>query len=175
MAELLLKSGKGGSSKAAPRIDLTPMVDLGFLLITFFMLTTTMSKPNAMDIQMPAKVPASDPTVFYESSAITLLPAGKHHFFYYEGIFDPNVPLRSAASIEDLRKVLQHKQSNLLNRANPKERDMQVLIKSHPDATFTDIVAVFDEMNILAVKSYAMVDITKEETSLIDHSDSHLY
>jgi len=166
MAELLLKSGKGGA-KAAPRIDLTPMVDLGFLLITFFMLTTTMSKSKAMDIQMPAKVPVKSPTAFYESSAITLLPASNRQVFYYEGILNPDESLKVATSISDLRKVLQRKQKNLKNRQKVEERDLQVLIKAGSDATFKDIVALFDEMNISAVKYYAMVDISPEETALI--------
>jgi biopolymer transport protein ExbD len=143
------------------------MVDLGFLLITFFMMTTTMSKPKAMDIQMPSKQPTQKPTVWYESSAITLLPAGNHRFFYYEGIFSPDKPLKMAASITGLRKVLQHKQNSIRNRSNLKERDLQVLIKPDADASFSDIVALFDEMHILAINSYAMVDISQEETAMI--------
>jgi biopolymer transport protein ExbD len=167
MAEILLKSDKGGRSKAAPRIDLTPMVDLGFLLITFFMLTTTMSKPNAMDIQMPAKVAVKSPTAFYESSAITLLPAANHNIYYYEGIFDPNKPLKLAKDMEDVRNILQRKKTLLKNRPKVEERDLQVLIKANNNATYSDIVALFDEMNISSVKYYAMVDISKEETALL--------
>lgn len=168
MAELLLNSGKGGKSKAAPRIDLTPMVDLGFLLITFFMLTTTMAKSKAMDIQMPSKEPTKSPPVFYESSAITLLPAANHRIFYYEGILDPAKPLKMAAGISDLRKVLQVKQHSISKRANLPERELQVVIKPHTSSTFSDIVALFDEMNISRIKYYAMVDITPEENLLID-------
>ena len=168
MAELLLNSGKGNRSKPAPRIDLTPMVDLGFLLITFFMLTTTMAKSKAMDIQMPSKEPTKSPTAFYESSAITLLPAANHHIFYYEGIFNPSVPFKMAANIADLRKVLMHKQNSIHNRTNLPERELQVLIKPHTSSTFSDIVALFDEMNISRINYYAMVDISPEESLLID-------
>ncbi|WP_190277207.1 ExbD/TolR family protein [Taibaiella lutea] len=171
MAQILLKSDKGGRSKAAPRIDLTPMVDLGFLLITFFMLTTTMSKSNVMDIQMPAKVPVKSPTTFYESSAITLLPAANHYIYYYEGIFNPNNPLKMAKDIADIRNILQHKKALLKNRTKVEERDLQVLIKANSDATCSDIVALFDEMNISSVKYYAMVDISKEETALISQDN----
>ncbi len=64
MAEIQV-SGKHGRKAATPRIDFTPMVDLGFLLITFFMMTTTMSAPKAMDISMPYKpAPPGEVTAF---------------------------------------------------------------------------------------------------------------
>lgn len=168
MAEFLLKSNGSGRAHVVPRIDLTPMVDLGFLLITFFMMTTTMNKPKAMDIQMPYDGPAESGTAFFESSAITLIPAANHAIYYYEGIFNANVPLKKAADIEALRKVIQNKEKDLVKRARPAERDLQVLIKSHHSSTVNDIVALFDEMDISGVKHYAMVAINAAESSRID-------
>lgn len=121
-----------------------------------------------MDIQMPSKAPAKSPTVFYESSSITLLPAAAHQIFYYEGILNPDQPLKVAAGIKDVRMVLQAKQKRILNRADLAERDLQVVIKPHAGSTLSDIVTLFDEMNICRVKYYAMVDITAEENLLID-------
>lgn len=168
MAELQV-SRKGGKVRATPRIDLTPMVDLGFLLITFFMMTTRMSEPKALDISMPYK-PANEHevTAFYASSAITLIPAGDHKVYYYEGLPDPALPMQSLQSTDEpaLRRILQSKQQQIANRANVKERELQVLIKPTEDATLNDIVSLLDEMQLLRVTCYAITDITTEERRL---------
>src|SRR5262245_18034621 len=82
-----VKKGK----KLSTRVDLTPMVDLGFLLITFFMDTTTMSKPKTMQINMPYKddvVKVEDQTKIKNSVALTVLLGKSHRIYYYEGIGD---------------------------------------------------------------------------------------
>jgi biopolymer transport protein ExbD len=168
MAEIQAQSGRGGRIKAAPRIDLTPMVDLGFLLITFFMMTTSMAKPRRMDIQMPYTPAPAGGTVYFESSAITLLPAKDHQIFYYEGIFKPSVQLKVANNETALRQVLINKQKAIANRLKPDERQLQVLIKSHATATVNDIVGLFDEMDILHISQVAMVDIYPEENEWIN-------
>src|ERR1044071_7142519 len=86
-----VKKGK----KLSTRIDLTPMVDLGFLLITFFMYTTTMSKPKTMEINMPntEKIDPKDQTKIKESTAMTILLSKNHRVYYYEGLAnDPTKP-----------------------------------------------------------------------------------
>src|ERR1043165_6176881 len=80
-----VKKGK----KLSTRIDLTPMVDLGFLLITFFMFTTTLAKPKTMEINMPYKDENLDPnkqSKVKESTAMTILLSKMHRVYYYEGI-----------------------------------------------------------------------------------------
>ncbi len=166
MAEIQVRPGKDGRSATQPRIDLTPMVDLGFLLITFFMMTTTMARPKAMDIQMPF-TPSESTTAFYESSAITLMPAKGHRIFYYEGTYLPDLELKVVYTEAALRDLLQRKQKTLLQRQKQEERQLQVLIKADASATTDDIVQLFDEMAILGVQFYAMVDIYPEEAALI--------
>lgn len=168
MADIQINPKRNGRNHATPRIDLTPMVDLGFLLITFFMMTTTMRDPKHMDIQMPFTPAPPSCTAYYESSAITLVPAKDHKIFYYEGKFDSLIKLRLASNEMELRKILMQKQRTLLSRENPDERHLQVLIKSHATATVQDIVSLFDEMEILKVKNVAMVDIYPSENEMVN-------
>lgn len=68
--------------KKSPGTDLTPMVDLGFLLITFFVITTEFSKPMVTKLNMPADGP---PIKLGESSALTVLLGSDNTVYYYEG------------------------------------------------------------------------------------------
>src|ERR1700744_6293816 len=103
MAELDTSSSGGKKSpgvkkskKLSTRIDLTPMVDLGFLLITFFMFTTTLARPKTMEINMPYKDPnmkIEDQNKIKESVALTVLLSKNHKIYYYEGMAtDPTKP-----------------------------------------------------------------------------------
>src|ERR1035437_119439 len=87
------KSGKKRSKKASTRIDLTPMVDLGFLLITFFMLATTLIKPQTMEINLPRndKIDKKDQTLVKASKSITIILAKNNRIFYFfgDGVVDP--------------------------------------------------------------------------------------
>jgi biopolymer transport protein ExbD len=168
MADIQINSKRNGRNHATPRIDLTPMVDLGFLLITFFMMTTTMRTPKRIDIQMPF-TPAPPGVAYYESSAITLLPAKDHKIFYYEGKFAPMVQLSVVNNERELHEILIQKQRTLLSRKNPDERHLQVLIKSHTTATVQDIISLFDEMDLLKVKNFAMVDIYPAENEKVNN------
>src|ERR1039457_4841663 len=87
------KHEKGKSKKMSTRVDLTPMVDLAFLLITFFMLTTTLIKPQTMEISMPSKdkVKEEEQTKVKASRARTILIGGKDSVFYYFGTRENNV------------------------------------------------------------------------------------
>ena len=84
---------KGKTKKMSTRVDFTPMVDLGFLLITFFMLATTLSKPQTMEIAMPSKEKLSeeDQTKIKASRAVTILLGKDNKVFYYEGTRENNI------------------------------------------------------------------------------------
>ena len=77
------KTGIGRMKKANLRIDMTPMVDLGFLLIAFFIFTTESSKPGVTKLYLPHK---GDPTKVPDSRSLTILLGGNNHVFYYVGL-----------------------------------------------------------------------------------------
>jgi len=107
------KGGKKRSKKASTRVDLTPMVDLGFLLITFFMLATTLIKPQTLEINMPSndKVDKKNETKVAASKAITIILAKNNKVYYYFGDNDPKlnyipVPIQTDFSKNGIRKML---------------------------------------------------------------------
>ena len=120
MAEIIQEEGKqkGGKRKAkkfSTHIDMTPMVDLMCLLITFFMLTTAFSKPKAMDITMPEK--KNDPNVkapeISADRTLNILVTGNDQVYYFFGVADPKKPLpeliKTNYSKDGIRKVLLHR------------------------------------------------------------------
>lgn len=185
MAEMQVaeKGGKGGkvrSKKLSTRVDLTPMVDLAFLLITFFMLTTTLSKPQIMPVVMPEKK-LEDLEEFQatkESQVITLMLGANDKVYYYEGITDPKLD-STDYSAEGLRKVILDKKDRVRQIFPDKEKkdektgdtkkisQMNVIIKPTKDARYKNIVDAFDEMKICNVALYVLLDISKQEEEFI--------
>jgi biopolymer transport protein ExbD len=147
------------------RIDMTPMVDLGFLLITFFVFTAELAKPTAMDIAMP-KDTADKPTEIGESYVITVIPDG-NKIFYYEGFFEKEKNENQIKKItaEALRNVIIQKQKTLDNKTKYKEgRDgLMLLVKPSVRANYKSVIDVLDECTITQVKKYALVKLTDEE------------
>jgi biopolymer transport protein ExbD len=157
------KGKKKGRKKMSTRIDLTPMVDLGFLLVTFFMLTTTFSKPQTMEINLPVKPKeevTEDENAVKASKALTIIIGADNRIFWYQGLPDPNnSPSETNFSADGIRKVLQEKNAII--------REMVVLIKPSNDAIYKNVVDILDEMSISDIKRYALVDITPVDLGLI--------
>lgn len=172
------KKGGKRSKKLSTRVDMTPMVDLGFLLITFFVFTTTMSKPKTMQINMPYKdenKPPETETKIKESCALTILLGDDNVVYYYEGMgTDPaNPPVVKATKFKDkdgIRDVIINKKKAVedLRRSGALLADdkLTVLIKPDVSSTYDDLVNILDEMNINMVPSYAVVDITDVDKEL---------
>lgn len=190
MAEMDVSSsgGKKGpgvkkGKKLSTRVDLTPMVDLGFLLITFFMFTTTMSKPKTMEINMPYKdeqMKEEDQSKIKESTALTILLSKDHRVYYYEGIgADPNTPpnvqVTTFKQDEGIRDVIIEKQKKVetlrQQGALGGKDQTTILIKPDVNSTYEDLVNILDEMAINDVKTYAIVDISPVDKEFIQMTE----
>jgi biopolymer transport protein ExbD len=174
-----VKKGK----KLSTRIDLTPMVDLGFLLITFFMFTTTLAKPKTMEINMPYKDPlmkVEDQNKIKNSVALTILLSKNHRVYYYEGIGDdpnkaPDMQITGFKAKDGIRDeiIKKKKMVDALKQSGAlgAKDEMTVLIKPDTTSTYSDLVNMLDEMNINDVKVYAIIDISDIEQGFIKSSE----
>lgn len=189
------KSGKVRAKKMAVHIDFTPMVDLGFLLITFFMLTTTMNKPQVMEINMPLKedVPPEDRTKFKESQTMTIVLGDKNKIYYYFGITNPVLdstnfgkegirkvlleestkrnPLVDSIPIYkrqlDDRKIKREDYKKNVSRIKSYKDGLIVVIKADDKSKYRNLVDILDEMAVCNIGRYAIVDITDQDKQLI--------
>jgi biopolymer transport protein ExbD len=156
------KDGKVRSKKTSTRIDMTPMVDLAFLLLTFFVMTTTLNKPQTMEITMPEKPKAEDKQpMVNEKRVLTLVLGGGDKIYWYLGITDPKVE-RSDFSNDGIRKVLLQQNAQI--------KEMVVLIKPSDESKYKNVVDILDEMNISNIARFALVDITPVDKELIKDS-----
>ncbi|MDP4148071.1 MAG: biopolymer transporter ExbD [Bacteroidota bacterium] len=159
------KKGPGvkKAKKLSTRVDLTPMVDLGFLLITFFIFTTTMSQPTAMRLGLPKDTQKpEEQNKLKESAALTIMPSKQDKVYYYEGA-DPSK--LQTSDVKKIREVILDKK----RRTDPK--DFMVIIKPTQDATYKNTVDMIDEMTIDEVKRYALVDITPAEYGFVQKTE----
>ena len=145
---------------------MTPMVDLAFLLLTFFILTASFNKPNVMQLTMPVKEKnPEEQTVLKASDAFTIIMGEKDKLYYYEGLLDESVKPElklSDYSADGIRKILLARQ-----RQNPKT---VVLIKPDDKSNYKNMVDILDEMNITNQSKYALVDVSKQDEDLIKTS-----
>lgn len=159
------KKGPGvkKAKKASTRVDLTPMVDLGFLLITFFIFTTTMSQPTSMNLAMPKDTDKPDEINKVKESGSLTLMLGKGNVIYYYFGNDPAT--MQTTGYKDLRKIILDKK-----KATPVD-DLFIIIKPDKDASYKNAVDVLDEMSIDDINRYAMVDPTPDEYSKIQATE----
>ena len=206
MAEVNTDKGKndgkkGKQKKMTVRVDFTPMVDMNILLITFFMLCTSLSKPQTMEISMPSKdqVTEAEQTKVKASKAITLLLGEDDKIYYYFG--EPDYEHAESLQQTDyspagLRDILLERNFDVvrqmkelkLKKLNKEisEDDFKkqateikgskeapvVLIKATDDASYRNLVDALDEMQICNIGKYAIVDITDGDKFLIDNLKS---
>jgi biopolymer transport protein ExbD len=158
MAEII-ESGKK-SGKRSTRVDLTPMVDLGFLLITFFIFTTAMTKPTGLKLFLPKSVPDEERMKTPASGLLTILLGADKQIYYYEGADPYKMRLIGPNEIRNL--VIDKKKRTSAEK-------FMIVIKPGKDSKFQTLIKIMDEMTINQVKRYAMVDVEPVENSIMEH------
>jgi biopolymer transport protein ExbD len=200
MASIDTGGGDGGhkkgpgvkkAKKLSTRVDMTPMVDLGFLLITFFIFTATMSSPTTMDLNMPKESDKKeDETKVKQSGALTVMLGKDDNVYYYEGELSPTGDNFKQTTFKGIRDEIIRKKKEVIrshvhdakceeiktkarDRKDPNwekadlDRDFVVVIKPTNEATYANTVDILDEMTINAVKRFAMVKISDTELALV--------
>jgi biopolymer transport protein ExbD len=171
MAEMEVKGGGGHKKgpgvkkgkKMSTRVDLTPMVDLGFLLITFFMFTTTLSSPTAMKLTLPDETATPDQqNEAAKSGAFTILLGKGDQVYYYEGDDPSKMQVTNYKGIRE--KILDKK-------SRTPEDKLVMIIKPDQDATYKNTVDILDEMTINEILKYAMVSIRPDEYALVQKTE----
>ncbi|MFN5347808.1 MAG: ExbD/TolR family protein [Bacteroidota bacterium] len=193
-------SGKGGkhgkvrAKKQSTHIDMTPMVDLAFLLLTFFMLTTTFGKPKTMEINMPVKPPPGQEIKNEVNNAITILLSGDNKIYWYYGELKPETKLTltdfsangirklfldyNKQAVDEIKTLKENALKTKMNEDTLKSRivdikgkkyALMVLVKTDDKAKYKNVIDIIDELNICLIGKYALVDLDTREYDLINN------
>ena len=195
------KNGKSKQKKFAVRVDFTPMVDMNMLLITFFMLCTTLSKPQTMEITMPSNdknITEQQKSMVKASQAITLLLGADNKLYYYEG--EPNYKdytslketsytpdgirsillQKNAAAVNKVRALKQQKLDLKISEEEYRKQVSEiksgkdtptVIIKATDDASYKNLIDALDEMQICNIGKYVITDIAEADEFLMKNFD----
>ena len=183
------------------RVDFTPMVDMNMLLITFFMLCTTLSKPQTMEISMPSNdksITEQQKSMVKASQAITLLLGADNKLYYYEG--EPNYKdytslketsytpdgirsillQKNAAAVNKVRALKQQKLDLKISEEEYRKQVSEiksgkdtptVIIKATDDASYKNLIDALDEMQICNIGKYVITDIAEADEFLMKNLD----
>lgn len=166
------KGGKVRSKKSNSKVDLTAMVDLAFLLITFFMLTTSLSKPQSMPLGMPEKPKPNEPTPeidVADDRTMTILLGENNKVKWYMGQFATPLegPEDSSYGKEGIRKEILSKVKSVPEKYGDPKKGLIVILKLDKKTNYKNMVDILDEMAIAKVPTYAIVDLSPEEKALL--------
>lgn len=174
MAESKTRHKGTRSKKLSTHIDMTPMVDVAFLLITFFMLTTTLQRPKTMNLFLPHDVEdRAQQNKVKESQALTILMDGDNELYYYYGIGtdaakDPaNNVIRTNYNLKGgIGDVIAEKWKSVIQNSGGGD-SMVVIIKPTGRATYENVVSILDNMNIYEVRKYALDTASENDQKMI--------
>jgi biopolymer transport protein ExbD len=160
-SEIRNKKGGRRSKKLSTRVDLTPMVDLGFLLITFFIFTTTMAQTKSMHLVVPSEERVDKPSTTADGKTLSLVLGDDNKVYYYHGLGISEMKATDYSSV-GIRQVLQQKIEAVNTQFNTKG-ELVVLIKPTNYASYQNVVDILDEMLINDVRKYVLMDVSSEE------------
>ena len=153
-------SGRNKWRKAI-KIDMTPMVDLGFLLITFFIFTTSMAEPLGLKLYMPKD---GDSSNIGEGNVASLLLGEDNTVFYFEGKW------KDALASNSIKRTNYNVHSGIGDLIRAKQKrlgagkdDLMLLIKPTHNSTYQNLVSALDEVLINDIKKYAIMEVSMEE------------
>jgi biopolymer transport protein ExbD len=155
------KAGVRKSKKASLRVDLTPMVDLGFLLISFFVFTTTLSQPKAMKLVMPDDNDTTNHSLAAEGKTLNLIIGANNKVYAYDGL-DINNIKDLGSDGRSIRAAIIQKKKEVSNKYGS-DSEMIVLIKPTDKSTYANVVNALNEMLICDVKNYVLMDADASE------------
>lgn len=164
------KGGKVRSKKQSTRVDLTAMVDLAFLLITFFMLTTTLAKPQAMDLAMPDKEKDDQQELtIADNRTMTILLGDNNRLEWYMGLVDKPLtpPQVDNYGRDGIRKALIEHGKKVIAITGDPSKGLIVLIKPSDQSNYRNFVDILDEMKVSNVNRYAIVEISEPDIALL--------
>ncbi len=200
MSAEIQDSGKKKSSKQKKmtvRVDFTPMVDMNMLLITFFMLCTSLSKPQTMEISMPTNdknITEEQQNKVKASQALTLLLDGNNKLYYYEGepnYKDYNSLKETSYDSDGLRALLLKKNAVAVSQVKALKQDRLnlkiseedytkrvseikngkktpvVILKATDTSTYKNLIDALDEMQICNIGKYVITDMAEGDEFLI--------
>lgn len=169
MAEIETKRSaekKKRSNKKSTRVDLTPMVDLGFLLITFFVFTSMLTEPMAMNIDMPYDKTDSTDKIC-ESCVLTVLLDKDNRIRYYEGAVENDPPVKETGfAADEIRAVLMQKKEDV-KRVRGNEGQFILIIKPSAASNFKNFVDITDEVTICQIKRYYIDELNDWDKKML--------
>ncbi|KPH12298.1 biopolymer transporter ExbD [Chryseobacterium sp. ERMR1:04] len=167
MAEVIAQEKQGGKQKKKLiRVDMTPMVDLGFLLITFFMFTTNFTKPNVMDLGLPAKSPTPTTNVVDVKNQVTFILGKDNRVFYHQqdkqDLNTGNLKETDFSGVK-ISKIISEAYQNA-----PAKENFTIIIEPTDKANYKNFVDILDNIAISKKERYGVTDIKPWEKKVYE-------
>lgn len=168
------ENNKKANKKLSTKIDMTPMVDLGLLLITFFMLTSTLQKPSVMQLNMPKDSPITNPVP--ASKTLALIPDPANKVYYFRGDLNNEATQIGITdySFIGLRKIILENKNLVEAMPNGKE-NFVVVVMPMDNTYYKNVVDLLDELAITGADRYGIIEPNDLVIQKIKASGKYIY